>query len=201
RLRLADFFDGLDDEQLATPSLCDSWTVRDVLGHLVMPLAGSTMGFLRHVVRARGSLDRASVAVARELAARPVPELTALLRRYADQHGRAPGVGPMGQLADGCVHLRDCARPLGLPDDVPLSDWRLLLDWLPVGVPGLVPKRRLDGLSLRATDQDWSWGSGALVEGPSEALAMAVVGRTVAFDDLTGPGVEVLRSRLVPPPR
>ena len=199
RLRLADFFDGLDDDQLATPSLCDAWTVRDVLGHLVMPLAGSTLGFLREVVRARGSLDRASVAVAQELARRPVPELTALLREHADLHGRAPGVGSMGQLADGCVHLRDCARPLGLPDDVALSDWRLVLDWLPGGVPGLVPKRRLDGLSLRATDQDWSWGTGPVVEGPSEALAMAVVGRAVALDDLTGPGVEVFRTRLAPP--
>ena len=199
RLRLADFFDGLDDDQLATPSLCDAWRVRDVLGHLVMPLAGSTLGFVREVVRARGSLDRASVAVAQELARRPVAELTALLREHADQHGRAPGVGPMGQMADGCVHLRDCARPLGLPDDVDLSDWRLVLDWLPGGVPGLVPKRRLDGLSLRATDQDWSWGSGTLVEGPSEALAMAVVGRAVALDDLTGPGVDLLRTQAARP--
>lgn len=199
RLRLADFFDGLDDDQLATPSLCDAWSVRDVLGHLVMPLAGSTLGFVREVVRARGSLDRASVAVAQELARRPVAELTALLREHADQHGRAPGVGPMGQMADGCVHLRDCARPLGLPDDVDLSDWRLVLDWLPGGVPGLVPKRRLDGLSLRATDQDWSWGSGTLVEGPSEALAMAVVGRAVALDDLTGPGVDLLRTQAARP--
>src|SRR4051812_13481046 len=84
RLRLADFFDGLDDAQLATPSLCESWTVRDVLGHLVMPLAGSTIGFLREVVRSHGSLDRASVATARELARRPVAELTGLLREHAD---------------------------------------------------------------------------------------------------------------------
>ncbi len=114
RLRLADFFDGLDDDQLATPSLCDAWSVREVLGHLVMPLAGSTAGFLRHLVRARGSLDRASVASAQELARRPVAELTGALREHADARVRAPGVGPMGQLADGCVHLRDCARPLGL---------------------------------------------------------------------------------------
>lgn len=195
RLRLADFFDSLDDDQLATRSLCHEWTVREVLGHLVMPIAGTAFGFLRHVVRARGSLDRASVTASQELARRPVTELTALLREHADDHGWAPGVGPMGQMADGCVHLRDCARPLGLADDVDLSDWRVVLDWLPGGVPGLVPKRRLDGLSLRATDQEWAWGSGSLVEGPSEALAMAVVGRAVALDDLTGPGVLVLRSR------
>jgi hypothetical protein len=54
----------------------------------------------------------------------------------------------------------------------------------------------MDGISLRATDQDWSWGSGAELSGPSEALAMAVGGRYVALDDLAGEGVDVLRGRL-----
>jgi uncharacterized protein (TIGR03083 family) len=196
RRRLADFFDGLDEDQLRARSLCDAWTVQEVLGHLVMPLTGSVRGFLREVVRARGSVNRASEAVAAQLARRPVGELTGLLRAGADQHGKAPGVGPMGQMTDGCVHLRDCARALGLADDVSLDDWLMVLDWLPPGVPGLVPKRRLDGLSLRSTDQDWSWGSGDEITGPSEALAMAICGRRVALDDLSGPGVDTLQHRL-----
>ena len=193
---LADFFDGLDEDQLQTRSLCDAWTVREVLGHLVMPLTGTVRGFLLQVVRARGSLNRASEAVAGELSRRPVRELTSLLRDNADLHGKAPGVGPMGQMADGCVHLRDCARPLGLRDDVSLDDWRMVLDWLPSGVPGLVPRRRLDGIRLVATDQEWSNGTGREVTGPSEALAMAVTGRTVALNDLHGTGVDLLRQRL-----
>ncbi len=193
---LADFFDGLDEDQLQTRSLCDAWTVREVLGHLVMPMTGSVGGFLLQVVRAGGSINRANEAVAGELSRRPVNELTALLRDRADQHGKAPGVGPMGQMADGCVHLRDCARPLGLPDDVSIDDWRMVLDWLPSGVPGLVPKRRVEGLRLAATDQEWSWGAGDEVTGTSEALAMAVSGRKVALNDLSGPGVDLLRDRL-----
>jgi uncharacterized protein (TIGR03083 family) len=196
RRLLADFFDSLDEDQLNTCSLCDAWTVRDVLGHLVMPMTVSLGRLARQVVRARGSVNRASVAIAKELAQRPVHDLTTVLRVRADEHGTAPGVGPMGQMADGCVHLRDCARPLGLPDDVSNADWRMLLDWLLRGVPGLVPKRRIDSLSLRATDQDWSRGDGTAISGPSEALAMAVSGRAAALDDLLGPGVELLRSRL-----
>lgn len=198
RRRLADFFDTLDEEQLSTRSLCDAWTVREVLGHLVMPLTGTVPGFLVQVVKARGSIDRASAQVARDLSRRPLSELTALLRERADEQIKAPGVGAMGQMADGCVHLRDCARPLGLPDDVSVEDWRLLLDWLPAGVPGLVPKRRLEQLSLVATDQAWSWGAGTEISGPSEALVMAITGRSAALEDLTGPGVEVLRARLRP---
>ena len=196
RRLLADFFDGLEEDQLRVRSLCDAWTVREVLGHLVMPLTGSLGGFLKQVVRARGSINRASEAVAADLARHPVAELTALLRDRADEQIKAPGVGPMGQMTDGCVHLRDCARPLNLPDDVRIDDWRMVLDWLPNGVPGLVSKRRLDGLSLRANDQDWSWGSGVEILGPSEALALAVSGRVVAVDDLSGAGTALLRDRL-----
>ena len=196
RRRAADFFDGLDDDQLQVPSLCAAWTVREVLGHLVSTLTGSLGGFVLDVVRARGSVNRASESSARRIANRPVGDLTALLREYADQHGPAPGVGPRGQLADACLHLRDCARPLGLADSADLEDWRMLLDWLPGGVPGLTPQRRSAGLELRATDQDWRWGSGAVVSGPSEALAMAVAGREAALVDLAGPGADVLRSRL-----
>lgn len=196
RRRLADFFDHLDEEQLATRSLCDAWTVREVLGHLVMPFAGSLCGLLVRVVRARGSVDAASAGLARELARRPVPELTELLRERADEVVRAPGVGPRGQLADGCIHLRDCARPLDLPDDVGLEEWRALLDWFSGGVRGLVPAARLSGLRLEATDQDWSWGAGEPVTGPSEALAMAAAGRAVALDDLHGSGVGALRARV-----
>ncbi len=196
RRRLADFFDSLDEQQLGSRSLCEAWTVREVLGHLVMPLTGSLGGFLVRVVKERGSIDRASAAMARDLSRRPLTDLTALLRAKADEMIPAPGVGPMGQFADGCIHLRDCARPLGLSDDASLEDWRALLDWTSGGVRGLVPKSRLEGLHLVATDQDWSSGVGEQVSGSSEALAMAMSGRPVALRDLSGSGVSIMRMRL-----
>lgn len=61
---------------------------------------------------------------------------------------------------------------------------------------GFVPKGQLDALSLRAKDQEWSYGEGAVVGGPSEALAMAVSGRRAALADLEGDGVRVLAQRL-----
>ena len=194
----ADFFDTLTEEQLDAQSLCAAWTVREVLAHLAMPLRMGLGHLLVRIVRARGSVNRASEAVAAELAQLPVSDLTATLREHADKRVPAPGVGPMGQLTDGCVHLRDCARPLGLSHDVALDDGRLVLDWLPSRQAslGVVPRGRLDGLSLRATDQDWSWGSGAEVAGPSEAIAMAVSGRRVALEDLSGPGLQVLSTRV-----
>jgi uncharacterized protein (TIGR03083 family) len=204
RRLLADFFDGLDESQLETQSLCSAWTVREVLGHSAMPFSVAIGRLLWRTLLARGSIDRASAAIAEEQARRPVAELTGLLRTYATKRVPAPGVGPMGQFTDHCIHLRDCARPLGLDTDVPLEDWRAVLDWLPTKQAslGVVPTGRLDGLALRATDQDWSWnaadGSGEEVAGPSEALAIALSGRSVALADLDGPGVATLRERLGP---
>lgn len=200
RRLLADFFDGLDETQLETQSLCSAWTVRQVLGHSAMPFSVGIGRLLWRTLLAGGSIDRAAVAIAEEQARRPVAELTGLLRTYAGKRVPAPGVGPMGQFTDHCIHLRDCARPLGLDTDVPLEDWRAVLDWLPTKQAslGVVPAGRLDGLALRATDQDWSWGTAdsAEVAGPSEALAMALSGRPVALADLTGRGVATLRERL-----
>ncbi len=59
-----------------------------------------------------------------------------------------------------------------------------------------MPCGRVDGLGLRATDQEWAQGHGPEITGPSEALALTIGGRAVALDDLAGPGLPVLRSRL-----
>ncbi|MGI8612696.1 MAG: maleylpyruvate isomerase N-terminal domain-containing protein [Nocardioidaceae bacterium] len=115
RRLLADFFDALDEDQLQTRSLCDAWTVREVLGHLLMPLTGSLGGFLLQVVRARGSINRASEAVAGELARRPISELTALLRDRAGQHGKAPGVGRWGRWPMGACTSATARGPLASP--------------------------------------------------------------------------------------
>jgi hypothetical protein len=56
-------------------------------------------------------------------------------------------------------------------------------------------KRRVEGVILQATDTDWSHGSGPLASRPVLALLLATTGRRAAVDELSGPGVEVLRSR------
>ncbi|HMC71807.1 MAG TPA: hypothetical protein VKJ07_21800 [Mycobacteriales bacterium] len=56
-------------------------------------------------------------------------------------------------------------------------------------------KSRIEGVTLRATDADWSYGSGPEAAGPAHALLMAMTGRKEALADLTGEGVETLRSR------
>ena len=198
RLRTADLLDTLDEAQWATPSLCSAWTVREVAGHLVLPFSVSLPGLLVGVARHRGSFHRFSTAKSKQLGQRPPAELVATLRRHAKSRFTPPGHPPAAPLTDIAVHTRDIARPLGLDVCAPLDVWRPVLDFLvsPVAAKAFVRPGRLDGLRLRATDQDWTSGSGAEVAGPSEALALAALGRTVALADLSSDGLAVLRERL-----
>ena len=56
-------------------------------------------------------------------------------------------------------------------------------------------KKRIAGVTLRATDTDWRHGDGPLVSGPVLALVMAMTGRKIALEDLGGDGMTVLRGR------
>jgi uncharacterized protein (TIGR03083 family) len=202
RRRAADLLAGLTPEQWRTPSLCAGWTVREVAAHLVEQLEGDDMtmlGLLGALVRYRGSLDRMVDVHARRAASRPTDELVAQLRDLAGTELDPPVIGPRGPMVDSLVHLRDMARPIGADVDAPPEDWRHALDFVatPTSVTrSFAPRKRLAGLRLVATDQDWAKGDGAELRGPSEALVMAVTGRAVALADLTGPGVDLLRGRL-----
>ncbi|MDX6267005.1 MAG: hypothetical protein QOD70_1745 [Frankiales bacterium] len=54
---------------------------------------------------------------------------------------------------------------------------------------------RVDGVPLRATDMDWSFGSGAAIAGERQDLALALCGRRVGADRLTGPGTGRVTTR------
>lgn len=200
RLLAADMFAELSPQQWSMPSLCEGWSVREIAAHLVQPLEADLRltTVLSIIARNRGDLDRYINESTREVAERPTAQIVADLRRQASARVTPPFVGPGGQLADTCIHLRDAAQPLGLRTSPSLTSWRGALDFLmsPQGSRGFLPRGRTSGLRFAATDQYWSAGTGEKVRGPSEALAMAMSGRTVALEQLSGPGVEILARRI-----
>ena len=200
RRTIARLFAELDDDQLRTPSLCEGWTCRDVLGHLVMSIDLSFLRFLREVARDRGRSAVTSTRLARAYGARPVAELVRHLDERSDATVAPPGVGAAGPFADTCIHLRDVAIPLGLPSSPPVQDWVLVLEFLTTPrarTAGFLPRGRLDGLRLSASDSTWTTGSGPEVTGSSEALAMSVTGRSALLDELGGDGAPTLRQRVL----
>ncbi len=197
RRRIADLVESLTPEQLDVPSLCGSWTVKQVVGHLVAAVATPPRLLLPTLLRTGFRIHKANAELARLVARRPAGDLAAALRANAENPFRPPIVGHPGQLTDLQVHGQDIRRPLGLPHDLDPDRLRVSLGFLVGGrAVGFVPKRRPAGLRFEATDLDWSWGSGPLIRGTGEALALGLTGRSIVLPELDGDGVPELRSRL-----
>lgn len=198
RRALADDLAALTPDQWATQSLCAEWTVRDVAGHLTAAFLVSVPTLMLRIARNLGNFNRAMSQVAKELGARPTDEIVATIRENAEHRFTPPGNGPEAPLTDWIVHGQDIRRPLGLSRAFPAESLTVALQATHAGLKDFVPKGRVAGLRYRATDLDWSGGpnDGGVLEGPAEALLLAICGRPVALDDLSGGGVEVLGARL-----
>ncbi|MGW0247557.1 maleylpyruvate isomerase family mycothiol-dependent enzyme [Nocardia goodfellowii] len=183
RLALADFLEGLSEQEWRRPSLCAGWTVHEVLAHLTLSNRDTVRSVLLDVIRARGNWDRANADAARRQAARYTPtELIALLRAGADCHRRSPGAGALDPLVDIIVHGQDIARPLGRDYRPPAERVVAPLDYA-LGSMFYGAKKRLRGKRLIATDARWSHGDGPEeVRGPVVDLLLLATGREVSTD-------------------
>lgn len=190
RASILETFEGLTDDQWDAPSLCGHWTVRQVLGHLVVAADPPTLRFLREVAKARGSFDVANDRLALAQAERPTAELIDTYRGLLSARNAPPGIGPRGPLSDVLLHSLDVRIPLGLPTERPPEHWgpavELLFDRLASRV--FVPPGR-PSVRWVATDLDWSTGTGDEIHGPIADIGMAASGRPPRLDALTGPGV------------
>lgn len=92
-------------------------------------------------------------------------------------------------------HRQDIRRPLGLPRAIPAPRLTVALDFATTARPiRAVP--RIRGLTLTATDLDWTTGAGPEITGPDESLLMALAGRRGISDELAGPGLATLTGRI-----
>lgn len=193
RRALAADLEGLTDEQWATPSLCGDWTVRQVLGHLVVPHVTSMVSFGVEMARCLGSFDRANSRLAIRQAQRPTADLLADLDRFADGRFTPPGFGWQAPLTDVLVHSLDIRVPLGLPLERPVEPWGPALDLI-VSKKGARAFARAARPVVRlvATDLDWVHGEGPEVHGTAADLGLALTGRSARVDALSGPGQPAL---------
>jgi uncharacterized protein (TIGR03083 family) len=197
RRAMADLLEGLTPEQLAAPSLCGEWDVQTVGAHLAAAITTKTSTFVVELIRNRGSFDRANAATAVKEARNGVPATIAKIRANADSRFTPPITGPRAPMTDVIVHTGDIARPLGLPHDAPPEHVRTALEFLTTGKPiAFTSGKLLAGLRFVADDLDMTMGDGEQINGRGIDIVMGMCGRTPAIDTLSGPGVELLRSRL-----
>ncbi|MFW3169341.1 maleylpyruvate isomerase family mycothiol-dependent enzyme [Geodermatophilus sp. CPCC 206100] len=185
---------GLDEDRWATPSLCSGLTVREVLAHLTAAASLNGLRWLAGVVRCRFDFDR---QVAMRLAEHLGTSGADTLARFRRVVGSttAPPLPRIALLGEVVVHGADIRRPLGLTRDLPPDTVTRVAEYYSRTDQVVVAKGRIGGLRLAATDGPFSTGAGALVSGPTLALVMAMTGRAAFLEELTGDGVEVLRTR------
>ena len=194
RRALADDLEGLTPEQWQTPSLCTGWTVHDVLAHMVATAKETPPRFLIGMITSGFRISRmAEKRIAEERAGGPAATLAAF--RAVETATSAPPGPTLSWLGEALVHAEDIRRPLGIRRSYPVDAVTRVTDFYAGSNVLIGGRRRVTGVTLKATDADWSHGTGPLVEGPAAALMLATTGRKAALADLRGPGVEILRSR------
>jgi uncharacterized protein (TIGR03083 family) len=195
RQKVGDVLATLTDAEWEAPSLCADWRVRDVAAHMVET---HLMTPPRFMGKFAGSGFRFNTFAAKGVAAHATQTPAALLAEYRETATRttAPPGPKVTWLAEALIHGEDVARATGR--SVPASPAALVAvaEFTRNSTPLIHGKQRSAGLRLRATDVDWSAGDGPEVSGPLASLILAISGRKSALADLSGDGLETLRSRV-----
>src|SRR5215468_3331913 len=194
RKALAADLRGLGTGSWDQPSLCGSWTVRDVLAHMTSAAKLTPPAFFGKMIGSGFSFDKVQEkGVAAQRGASPADTLTNFESVLTwVKHPPGPNQTWLGETI---VHSEDIRRALGIRREYPTDAVVTVADFYKGSNLLIGSKNRIAGLTLRATDADWSHGTGPEVSGPILSLVMAMTGRKAADDDLTGEGVATLRAR------
>ena len=195
RADLAEFLATLTPEQWDAPTLCTLWRVRDVVAHIYSYEDLGLIAFLRRFAAAGFNGDHSSARGVAAYADHSPQDLLARARDHLQPTGLTALFGGRIALTDGLIHHQDIRRALGILREVPAERVLAALRFAP-GAPPIGAAKRLRGLSFAATDLAWTTGKGPAVEGPGEALLMAMAGRPAALPELSGPGLSTLAERI-----
>jgi uncharacterized protein (TIGR03083 family) len=204
RADVHDLLASLSAEQWAVPSLCAGWEVRDVAVHLLVDEPLRQLGAPRALIMAaqrRFSVHRINQWWVERNRGIPADSILAFFAGPW-RPGRISGrLGPAVGIRAMVIHHQDMRRPLGMPRVIPEERLRTALDVIltRLGSTNLGSFQRGEGIALRATDMDWSWGHGPEVSGPAESILMALAGRAVATAELAGDGIPTLAGRVGAP--
>jgi uncharacterized protein (TIGR03083 family) len=180
--------------QWEAQSMCVRWTVREATAHLT---AMSKMTPTRFVSHLTGAGLRLNAMNAKEVLEESRVTTAEVLNEYrahlSDTTG--PPWPPVLILGEIILHGQDIRRPLKMKHSYPQGAVLSVANFYKRTNLLVGARHRIAGLRLRATDADWSHGRGPEVTGPLLSLTLAMTGRAPAMDDLSGYGLDTLRSR------
>jgi uncharacterized protein (TIGR03083 family) len=185
---LADLLEAADPVVWDAPSLCEGWRTREVVAHMTMPVRYSGPEFMTELEAARGDFTRLSDTIAARDGALPAATLLSGLRSEVLHGWQPPGGGMEGALTHCVIHGLDITEAVPLERRVPQA--RIARVLAIVALPGSPTLFGVDlsDVELQADDLDWSFGSGALVTGAAQALALVACGRHLPAGRLGGQG-------------
>lgn len=196
RLHLADYLQALHPDDWNRPSLCEGWTVLDVVAHLSMSTTQTGRDFIFGMVKNLGNFDRWNAKSAQAQAQRHTPqELVAILRSEADSRAHSPASSTLDQLVDLLVHGQDISRAINAPLNVATLPCVAALKHA-LASRWYGAKKRFSNIQLVATDTTWESGTGPNLQGPALSLLLLATGRKAALADVEGPGRDIVRDRM-----
>ncbi len=194
RSRVADMLAGLSSEQWTMDTLCKGWNVQMVAAHMMNAGEQSTSKFFRGLL-ASGLRFNVMMDDQAHASAKLAPKEIIERIRASTTTTNKPPAATMAMLGEVVVHGNDIRQPLGIDDDSSTEAKLACLEMFKGSNFPVRAKKTITGLTLKATDVDWTFGSGPEVRGPLVALLMAMATRPLATT-LTGDGVTTLRGRL-----
>ncbi|MDQ6847490.1 MAG: maleylpyruvate isomerase family mycothiol-dependent enzyme [Candidatus Dormibacteraeota bacterium] len=185
----------LSEQQWSAQSLCSAWTVRDVLAHMT---ATAKMTPPRFFGQFLGSGFRFNSVQEKGVAAERGSTGSDALGRFKQELARTTHPpGPVdAMVGEMIVHGEDIRRPLGIRHKYSDDALTTAVDFYRKSNLLIGAKRRADGLTLRATDVEWSAGVGPEVRGPLASIILAITGRRAGLEELEGGGMTTLTVRI-----
>lgn len=185
----------LSAAQWDTASLCQAWSVRDVLAHMTATAEMTAPKFFTSMIGSGFNFQKMQQKAIEEQEQGTAADTLARFASNVNATKHPPG--PVDSwLGETLVHAEDIRRPLGLTHEYPADAVSQTVDFYRKSNLIIGGKKRAAGLTLHATDGGWSKGTGPEVTGPGVSLLLAIAGRSAVLGDLSGEGVATLRDRM-----
>ena len=177
---LADLLEGRPERVWDEASLCAGWRVREVVAHVTMPARYTTERFMEMLADVGYDFTTLSDRLALQDAELAPSVLLGNLRDDVLHGWTPPGGGWRGALNHAVIHGLDVTAAVGARRCTDDEAMRIVLDDLTAGGVHKHFGTELPARTLRATDVDWSFGTGPDLAAPAEDIALHLCGRSRA---------------------
>jgi uncharacterized protein (TIGR03083 family) len=195
RSALAEDLSGLSAEQWRHGTLCGQWDVEEVVAHLTAAASLNQLRWVRSMLGARFRVDVHNERRMREQRGSTPAETLKRFRAILDSTTAPSGHIP-AYLGEVVVHAQDIRRALGLARTPGVEALTPVADFYARRNFAVASRTTAAGLRMLADDGPFDTGTGPLVTGSTLALVMSMAGRASYVDELDGPGLETLRTRV-----